>query len=303
MPILVRSLPAGKIMDEAQKLVFVSCKSEGREARRVPIAVNDLHTWDKFVREVRSQLDLRGIQEIRLASTGMRVTSVAELQDIDELCVVGVPSTEAPQRADWASKVFASPFSAVQQQLLQGARSGGVWLDALTRQGDASDGGSGSSRGERGERGGGGGGRRGSERPPERPRSGLANDSPPSPAKRHGSRRDSATDSRRASRRARPGHARVARPAALGFMLAVLVFGAGMIWIMGKAIGAASQRFAHHAPAARASEYDSLPIGVKEGLLSAGLINATDAGMPGKRLLRRAARRLAGAGGRGGGVG
>ncbi|PNW74973.1 hypothetical protein CHLRE_12g502050v5 [Chlamydomonas reinhardtii] len=75
---------------EASRLVFVFVK-DVRPKRKVAVPVPDGYTWQDFISQVRSKLRITGVSEVYLASSGQKVTSLDELQDIDELCVVEGP--------------------------------------------------------------------------------------------------------------------------------------------------------------------------------------------------------------------
>ncbi|EFJ50840.1 hypothetical protein VOLCADRAFT_120520 [Volvox carteri f. nagariensis] len=72
---------------EASRLVFVFVK-DVRPKRKVAVPVPDGYTWQDFIQQVKSKLRITGVSEVFLASSGQKVTSLDELQDIDELCVV-----------------------------------------------------------------------------------------------------------------------------------------------------------------------------------------------------------------------
>ncbi|KAG2484213.1 hypothetical protein HYH03_016948 [Edaphochlamys debaryana] len=72
---------------EASRLVFVFVK-DVRPKRKVAVPVPDGYTWQDFIQQVKSKLRIAGVSEVFLASSGQKVTSLDELQDIDELCVV-----------------------------------------------------------------------------------------------------------------------------------------------------------------------------------------------------------------------
>eukprot|EP00200_Dunaliella_tertiolecta_P003980 CAMPEP_0202351110 /NCGR_PEP_ID=MMETSP1126-20121109/7901_1 /ASSEMBLY_ACC=CAM_ASM_000457 /TAXON_ID=3047 /ORGANISM="Dunaliella tertiolecta, Strain CCMP1320" /LENGTH=226 /DNA_ID=CAMNT_0048943191 /DNA_START=154 /DNA_END=834 /DNA_ORIENTATION=- len=72
---------------EASRLVFVFVK-DAKPKRKVAIPVPDGYLWQEFLQQVKSKLRIPGVKDIFLAASGQRVTSLDELQDIDELCVV-----------------------------------------------------------------------------------------------------------------------------------------------------------------------------------------------------------------------
>jgi hypothetical protein len=75
--------------------VFVSVK-DAKPKRKVAVPIPEGGSWESFLAQVRSKLKLSGIAAVYLASTGEQVTSLDDLQDIDELHVVaGVPSGAA----------------------------------------------------------------------------------------------------------------------------------------------------------------------------------------------------------------
>ncbi|GFR46845.1 hypothetical protein Agub_g8484 [Astrephomene gubernaculifera] len=79
---------------EASRLVFVFVK-DARPKRKVAVPVPDGYTWQDFIQQVKSKLRISGVSEVFLASSGQKVTSLDELQDIDELCVVEGPEPHA----------------------------------------------------------------------------------------------------------------------------------------------------------------------------------------------------------------
>eukprot|EP00967_Tisochrysis_lutea_P016951 scaffold19155_cov19-Tisochrysis_lutea.AAC.2 len=72
---------------QASRLVFVFVK-DAKPKRKVAIPVPDGYLWQEFLQQVKSKLRIPGVKDIFLAASGQRVTSLDELQDIDELCVV-----------------------------------------------------------------------------------------------------------------------------------------------------------------------------------------------------------------------
>jgi hypothetical protein len=82
---------------EASRLVFVYVK-DAKPKRKVAVPVPDGYTWGEFLNQVRSKLRITGVKDVTMASTGHKVTSLDELQDIDELCVVegAEPAAAAP---------------------------------------------------------------------------------------------------------------------------------------------------------------------------------------------------------------
>ncbi|KAF5828300.1 hypothetical protein DUNSADRAFT_17835 [Dunaliella salina] len=79
---------------EASRLVFVFVK-DAKPKRKVAIPVPDGYLWQEFLQQVKSKLRIPGVKDIFLAASGQRVTSLDELQDIDELCVVEGPDEHA----------------------------------------------------------------------------------------------------------------------------------------------------------------------------------------------------------------
>ncbi|KAG1658425.1 hypothetical protein FOA52_009607 [Chlamydomonas sp. UWO 241] len=95
----VGGTPGGRMSKqdmEASRLVFVYVQ-DAKPKRKVAVPVPDGYTWLEFLNQVRSKLRITGVKEVTMASTGHKVTSLDELQDIDELCVVeGAEPTVAP---------------------------------------------------------------------------------------------------------------------------------------------------------------------------------------------------------------
>lgn len=82
-----RSATISKADMEASRLVFVFVK-DVKPKRKVAVPVPDGYTWVEFIQQVKSKLRISGVKEVYLASSGQKVVSLDELQDIDELCVV-----------------------------------------------------------------------------------------------------------------------------------------------------------------------------------------------------------------------
>lgn len=67
---------------------------DAKPKRKVAVPIPQGLTWIEFLRTVESKLKLStGIRDVILASTGETVTSLDQLQDIDELFVVEVRTT------------------------------------------------------------------------------------------------------------------------------------------------------------------------------------------------------------------
>lgn len=75
---------------EASRLVFVYLR-DAKPKRKVAVPVPDWYSWNDFVQQVKTKLKIVGVKEIYMASTGQKVSSLDEVQDIDELCVVDGP--------------------------------------------------------------------------------------------------------------------------------------------------------------------------------------------------------------------
>lgn len=69
------------------RLVFVSIKNQ-KSKRKVAVPIPDGMEWGRFVDTVRFKLKLSGVGDMYLASTGEVVSSLDQLQDIDEVQVV-----------------------------------------------------------------------------------------------------------------------------------------------------------------------------------------------------------------------
>ncbi|KAJ9533129.1 hypothetical protein QJQ45_018230 [Haematococcus lacustris] len=74
---------------DASRLVFVFVR-DAKPKRKVAVPVPDSFTWQDFLSQVKTKLKLStwGSMDMYLASSGQKVTSLDELQDIDELMVV-----------------------------------------------------------------------------------------------------------------------------------------------------------------------------------------------------------------------
>ena len=71
----------------SSRLVFVSIKNQ-KSKRKVAVPIPDGMEWQSFIDTVRFKLKLSGIGDMYLASTGEAVSSLDQLQDIDEVHVV-----------------------------------------------------------------------------------------------------------------------------------------------------------------------------------------------------------------------
>lgn len=83
---------------DASRLVFVSVK-DAKPKRKVAVPLPEGCSWEAFTSQVLAKLKLAAIDSIFLASSGERVTSLDQLQDIDELYVVegALPSSSTQQ--------------------------------------------------------------------------------------------------------------------------------------------------------------------------------------------------------------
>mmetsp|Transcript_34634 Transcript_34634/g.88614 ORF Transcript_34634/g.88614 Transcript_34634/m.88614 type:complete len:217 (+) Transcript_34634:163-813(+) len=86
---------------EASRLVFVSLKG-AKPRRKVAVPVPDSYTYEQFADKVKLKLKLLSVGSIYHASTGDKLTSIDELQDIDELLV-----EEAPAQAPLTASAYA----------------------------------------------------------------------------------------------------------------------------------------------------------------------------------------------------
>lgn len=75
---------------EASRLVFVYVR-DAKPKRKVAVPVPEGFTWEGFINQTKTKLRLSGGITVYLASSGQRIMSLEELQDIDELCVVEGP--------------------------------------------------------------------------------------------------------------------------------------------------------------------------------------------------------------------
>eukprot|EP00892_Ulva_mutabilis_P004460 jgi/Ulvmu1/2386/UM130_0019.1 len=83
---------------EATRLVFVMLKG-AKPMRKVAIPITDTTSWHAFESQVKSKLRIRAIQAMTMAATGEVVTSLSQLQDIDQLHVIeaaDVPIVQQP---------------------------------------------------------------------------------------------------------------------------------------------------------------------------------------------------------------
>ncbi|GLC44146.1 hypothetical protein PLESTB_000924500 [Pleodorina starrii] len=147
----VRSGTITKTDMEASRLVFVFVK-DVRPKRKVAVPVPDGYTWQDFIQQVKSKLRITGVSEVFLASSGQKVTSLDELQDIDELCVVeGIESHALNGQIPLASEAalrsgMAPSTSEIHPQAAQQAEPRAQLLvDSSKRKMSAVDGGGSSS--------------------------------------------------------------------------------------------------------------------------------------------------------------
>ncbi|GAB4819805.1 hypothetical protein N2152v2_006851 [Parachlorella kessleri] len=102
---------------EASRLVFVSVK-DAKPKRKVAVPLPEGSTWEAFLQQVKTKLKLAAVDSIFLASSGERVTSLDQLQDIDELHVVegAAPSSSgaAAQQNGYGSASAAAGAAAAQ---------------------------------------------------------------------------------------------------------------------------------------------------------------------------------------------
>lgn len=78
----------------SSRLVFVSIKDQ-KSKRKVAVPIPDGMAWQSFVDTVRFKLKLPDVGGMYLVSTGEVVSSLDQLQDIDEVHVVG---SDAPSK-------------------------------------------------------------------------------------------------------------------------------------------------------------------------------------------------------------
>uniref|UniRef100_A0A7S0RDR4 Uncharacterized protein n=1 Tax=Chlamydomonas leiostraca TaxID=1034604 RepID=A0A7S0RDR4_9CHLO len=136
---------------EASRLVFVFVQN-AKPKRKVAVPVPDGYTWGDFIQQVKAKLKIIGVKEIYLAASGQKVTSLDELQDIDELCVVegaepvqgngipaGVMSSEAALRAGAASTSEIHPTEGRAQLLTPDRHKLVVASDTTTSARDTDD--------------------------------------------------------------------------------------------------------------------------------------------------------------------
>lgn len=71
---------------DASRLVFVSVKN-ARPRRKVAVPIPDGYTWEKFCQQIQTKLKVKAVGNVVLATSNERVTTLEELQDIDELYV------------------------------------------------------------------------------------------------------------------------------------------------------------------------------------------------------------------------
>ncbi|GIL47311.1 hypothetical protein Vafri_4165 [Volvox africanus] len=143
-----RSGTISKTDMEASRLVFVFVK-DVRPKRKVAVPVPDGYTWQDFIQQVKSKLKISGVSEVFLASSGQKVTSLDELQDIDELCVVeGIAphasngSMPLASEAALRSGIAPSTSEIHPQATQQSEPRAQLLVDSSKRKGVAVDGGS-----------------------------------------------------------------------------------------------------------------------------------------------------------------
>jgi len=93
----------------SSRLVFVSIKDQ-KSKRKVAIPIPDGMQWQSFVDTVRFKLKLSDVDSMYLASTGEVVSSLDQLQDIDEVHVVESRGPSAVSLGDSMMNP-KSPFS------------------------------------------------------------------------------------------------------------------------------------------------------------------------------------------------
>lgn len=71
---------------DASRLVFVSVKN-ARPRRKVAVPIPEGYTWEKFCQQIETKLKIKAVGTVVLATSNERVTTLEELQDIDELYV------------------------------------------------------------------------------------------------------------------------------------------------------------------------------------------------------------------------
>ncbi|GIL70425.1 hypothetical protein Vretifemale_1190 [Volvox reticuliferus] len=142
-----RSGTISKTDMEASRLVFVFVK-DVRPKRKVAVPVPDGYTWQDFIQQVKSKLKISGVSEVFLASSGQKVTSLDELQDIDELCVVEGAAPHASNgsmplasEAALRSGIVPSTSEIHPQAAQQSEPRAQLLVDSSKRKGVAADGG------------------------------------------------------------------------------------------------------------------------------------------------------------------
>ena len=91
IPFFLLPSPVVSVQD-ASRLVFASVQG-ARPRRKVAIPIVDDMTWSAFVAVLRSKLHLDHVGAVHLVNTGVQVTSLDQLEDIDELIVDPNPTT------------------------------------------------------------------------------------------------------------------------------------------------------------------------------------------------------------------
>eukprot|EP00798_Chlamydomonas_sp_ICE-L_P011687 gene11687-34410_t len=87
---------------KARSNAITKTDMDAKPKRKVAVPIPDGYTWPEFIAQVKKKLKIMGVKEMTLATSGQKISSLDELQDIDELSVVeGAElsvSAEAAQR-------------------------------------------------------------------------------------------------------------------------------------------------------------------------------------------------------------
>lgn len=70
--------------------MFVKLKDAPPQRRRVAIPLAEGMAWETFLAQVTQKLKLTGVETVQLASTGEAISSLDQLQDIDDLLITEV---------------------------------------------------------------------------------------------------------------------------------------------------------------------------------------------------------------------
>lgn len=98
-------------------MVFVYLQ-DAKPKRKVAVPVPDWYTWNDFLQQVKAKLKIAGVRDIYMPSTGQKVVSLDEVQDIDELCVVDGPEVVTVTNGNMLEAVNRSGSTATTSEII-----------------------------------------------------------------------------------------------------------------------------------------------------------------------------------------